>query len=56
MTLPFIPLDEMTTPDAFDPAMVGNTIRPEAQSIRVGSPLCFWPFCRLVIRSKHWIG
>ena len=47
---------EITTPEAFEPAMVGRTIRSDAQSIRVGSPLYFWPFWRLVIRSRHWIG
>jgi len=48
-----MPLQVMTTPEAFEPAIVGSTILSADHSIRVGCPRYFWPFCRLVMRSRH---
>jgi len=47
-----MPDEEMTTPPALLPSMVGRTILSLVHSIRLGSPRYFWPFWRFVPRSS----
>ena len=51
-----MPEQVITAPEARLPATVGRTILSLVHSMRVGSPLCFCPFCRLVIRSRQRMG